>query len=83
MLKTHVILIIHSEVLFEKVDYVECLLHGLLNHLTFGIIFSKNYFSKKFAVFPPVFNRFHRNFTGWTCDFNRPNRTGLPFLNRF
>lgn len=26
---------------------------------------------------------FYRNFTGWPRDFNRPNRTGLLFFNRF
>ncbi len=51
MLKTHVILIIRSKVLCKKIDYVERLLHALLNYLIFQFIFSKNCFSKEFAIF--------------------------------
>ncbi len=43
VLKTHVILIICSEVLLKKLDYVECLVHG-------GI-FSKNSFPEKSPFF--------------------------------
>jgi hypothetical protein len=60
-------------------------------------MFSKKFISKEFAIFSPFFYRFHRNFTGWPCDsnrpetgrtgpvefFNRPDRTGLQFSNRF
>ncbi len=41
MLKTHVILIICSEVLFKKINYVECLLHALLIYLIFAVFFLK------------------------------------------
>ena len=63
---------------FYKIDNVECLLHVLLNCLVFQIIFSKIRFSKTSFIFSPVFNRFHRNFTGRTYDSNRPvyGRTG-------
>jgi hypothetical protein len=50
VLKTHATLIICFEVLFERIDYVECLLHALLNYLIFAVIFSKNPFSKKFSI---------------------------------
>ena len=60
MLKTHVNLIICSEVLFNKIKYVECLLHALLNYLIFEVIFSKNCFSKN----SPFFRRFLTGFTG-------------------
>ena len=60
MFKTHAILIICSHVLLEKLDYVECLLHALLNYLIFGVIFSKNCFSKN----SPFFRWFLTGFTG-------------------
>jgi hypothetical protein len=34
-------LTIHSEVLFKKIDDVECLLHALLNYLIYGVFFLK------------------------------------------
>jgi hypothetical protein len=70
VLKRPVNLIICSEVLFKKIDYVECLLHALLNYLIFGVIFLK-------VVFPKI-RHFLTSITGWTCDFNRPvsDRTG-------
>jgi hypothetical protein len=54
VLKTHVILIICSKILCKKIDYVECLLHALLNYLIFWVMFSKNCFTKEFAIFSPV-----------------------------
>jgi len=47
VLETDFILIICSEVLFKKIDYVGCLLHALLNYLIFEDPFSKHRFSKK------------------------------------
>jgi hypothetical protein len=54
LLKTHVILIICSKVHCKKIDYVQCLLHGLLKYLIFSVMFSINCFSKEFAIFSPV-----------------------------
>jgi hypothetical protein len=70
VLKIYVILIIYSKVLCKKIDYVECLLQTFLKYLIFSVIFSKNRFSREFAIFSRVFNRLNRNFTVWTCGSN-------------
>jgi hypothetical protein len=59
VLKTHVILIICPKFLCKKIDYVERLLHALLNYLIFLVIFSKNCFSKEFPIFSLVSLEFH------------------------
>jgi len=62
------VLIILSEILFTKIHYDKCLLHALLNCSYLEPFFEKR-FSKKIRHF---FTDLHRNFTGRTCDFNRP-----------
>ncbi len=58
VLKINFILIICSEILVKKIDYVACLVHALLNYLIVWVIFSTNRFSKTFAglLFPDWFH---------------------------
>jgi len=69
VLNKDVISIISPEVLFKKIDYVECLLHTLLNYLIFGVIFSKNRFSKTNAIFSPIEHMIPTGRTGPVYNF--------------
>ncbi len=61
VLETHVILINCCEIVFKKIDYVECLLHAFLNYLIFGgDFFQKSLFKK----IPHFFAGFRAGFTG-------------------
>ncbi len=44
VLKTHAVLIICSEIIGTKIDYIECLWHALLIHIIYVVIFSKSRF---------------------------------------